>query len=129
MRIASFILAAALTSTPTLAADQQPMETATKPAAAEASIPFTQFGTIRDWRPDGDRGLYIRGSGNQWYYATLMSKCNGINFTDTIGFDNEPNGTLDKFSSIRVDGQTCQFTSLVKSDPPTIERKSRKRDM
>lgn len=104
-------------------------ETAPKESAPQASIPFAQFGSITDWRADGDRGLYIRGSGNQWYYATLMSKCNGINFTDTIGFDSEPAGNLDKFSSIRVDGQTCQFTSLVKSDPPKGERKSGKSDM
>ncbi len=122
-----FIFAAALALSAPNFAFAQNAETATNDVAAEVEIPFVQFGAIRDWRPDGRNGLYIQGTGDQWYYAKLMGSCNGLNFTDTVAFDTGRGARqLDRFSSVLVEGQTCQFTSLVKSDPPKIERKKRK---
>lgn len=88
----------------------------------EVSIPFATFGGIDDWRADGTKALYVKGRGNDWYYATLMSTCHGLNFANTIGFKNEPGGDFNKFSTILVDGQPCQLTSLVKSEKPTAKK-------
>lgn len=84
----------------------------------EARIHFVDHGAIRDWHPNGDKGLWIRANHKQWYYADLMFKCNGLRFANAIGFDTGPVGSFDKFSTVVVDGQRCPVTSVVKSDPP-----------
>ncbi|MBL8629736.1 MAG: hypothetical protein JNM81_08920 [Rhodospirillaceae bacterium] len=124
MRFTNLTLAAAFALALPMAAVAQPTDLTKQPAAEEVSIPFVQFGAIRDWRPDGREGLYVQGNGDQWYYAKLMSPCTGLNFADVIAFNTKGGANqLDRFSSIIVDGQTCQFKSLVKSEKPVSERK------
>ena len=84
----------------------------------ECEISFARMGGIQDWRADGEKALYVQGRDRQWYHATLMSPCIGLNFAEHIGFVTEPNGSLDKFSAILVDHRECNITSLVKSDLP-----------
>jgi hypothetical protein len=115
----SLALAALVSATPALAQSQS---TAMTGGAEEVSIPFAQFGGIDDWRADGTKALYVKGRGKDWYYATLMSTCQGLNFAQTIGFRNEASGSFDKFSTILVDGQPCQLTSLTKSEKPTTKK-------
>ncbi len=114
--LSSLALAALMSVTPTLAQTSSGEMPAVK---EEVSIPFAQFGGIDDWRADGTKALYLKGRrNNDWYYAKLMSTCQGLNFANTIGFRNEATGNFDKFSAIIVDGQPCQITSLVKSEKP-----------
>jgi hypothetical protein len=108
----SIIFAALLAATPALA----------QSAPEEVSISFAQFGGIDDWRADGTKALYVKGRGNDWYYAKLMSTCHGLNFANAIGFMNEPAGDFSKFSSILVDGRPCKLTSLVKSEKPAAKK-------
>tara|TARA_R110000868_G_scaffold18366_7_gene80917 strand:- start:626 stop:979 length:354 start_codon:yes stop_codon:yes gene_type:complete len=84
----------------------------------QARIHFVNHGAIRDWQPDGERGLWIKANHRQWYYADLMFRCTGLDFVNSIGFDTGPAGSFDKFSSVVVDGQKCPVASVVKSDPP-----------
>ena len=93
---------------------------ATEPAAkaAEAQILFANHGGIQDWRALDEKGLYLRGSNRQWYYATLFASCFGLRYADGIGFVTSPGGSFDKFSAILVEGSKCPVVSLVKSDPP-----------
>ena len=112
----TIILAALLAAAPAVA------QTAPKATPEEVSIPFARFGAIDDWRADGTKALYVKGRGDDWYYATLMSTCHGLNFANTIGFKNEAAGDFNKFSTILVDGQPCQLTSLVKSEKPTAKK-------
>ncbi len=92
--------------------------------AERASIPFASSGGIDEWRPDGDNGLYLRARGGQWYQAKLLGPCLGLNFTETIGYVSEPDGSFDNTSSILVDGQRCALQTLEKSDkPPTRKEK------
>ena len=85
----------------------------------EVSIPFANFGGIDDWRADGREGLYIKGRrNNEWYYAKLLSSCQGLPFAEAIGFKSNPPSTFDKFSTIIVDGQPCPLVSLIKSKKP-----------
>ena len=88
------------------------------PTGDEARIVFADNGGIQDWEADGDKGIYLQDRHRQWYYARLMSPCLDLPFAQTIGFDTEPGGTFDKFSSIKVRRHTCNVTSLVRSDPP-----------
>ena len=119
----SFNLALALTflAAPVMAQEQQSPANVLTPK--EESIPFAQLGGIDDWRADGTKALYIKGRrNNDWYYAKLMSTCQGLNFAQAIGFRNEANGEFSKFSTILVDGQLCQLTSLVKSEKPSAKK-------
>ncbi len=84
----------------------------------QARIHFVNRGAIRDWQPDGERGLWIRANHRQWYYADLSFRCNGLDFVNSIGFDTGPVGSFDKFSTVLVDGQRCPVASVVKSEPP-----------
>jgi len=116
----SLAIAALVSAVPALAQAPSPE----KPAKLEEiSIPFAQFGGIDDWRADGTQALYIKGRRNsEWYYAKLMSTCQGLNFAEAIGFRNEAAGNFDKFSTIIVDGRPCQLTSLVKSEKPATKK-------
>lgn len=96
---------------------------AAQAAPREASIPFVNHGGIRDWTV-AKGTLYIRGSHGNWYRAELMSPCTDLPFAQRIGFETRGSDTFDKFSSIRVDGRSCQLKSLVASEPPP--RKARK---
>lgn len=88
-------------------------------APAEASIPFANQGSIRDWRADGRDAIFIQDMSGDWYRATLMGSCSDLPFTETVGFDVGAMGRLDKFSSVIVRGQRCSFTSFVASAPPS----------
>lgn len=102
-------LASAMIAAPALA-DQ--------PAVPEASIPFANQGSIRDWRADGSTGIYVKDVHNQWYYARLMGRCNDLPFAEAVGFEARGTGTLDRFGTVIVRGQRCPFQSFVKSAGP-----------
>jgi hypothetical protein len=88
-------------------------------ASPEVSIPFVNHGSINDWRPDRNRGLWIQDAHRQWYYARIMEPCLGLDFAETIAFETQPSGALDRFSSILVPHEgRCHLDSLVRSDPP-----------
>jgi len=86
--------------------------------STDASIPFVDYGGIRDWRSDNDRSLWIQARNRQWYYAETFGPCIGLRFANRIGFVTEPSGSFDRFSSIIVDGQKCMISSLEASAPP-----------
>jgi polyisoprenoid-binding protein YceI len=91
----------------------------TKSAQPQASIPFVQYGAIRNWQADKNRGLWIQDSHRNWYYAKLMGPCFGLDFAHTIAFDTRPMGTFDRFSSIIVPHEgRCAVQSFVPSDAP-----------
>jgi hypothetical protein len=121
--IASFAVAAAvlgsLPASPTIA---QPKK------GGDVSIPFVNHGGIRDWRAIDDHTLYIQSQGGQWFKATTMGDCIGLDFEDRIGFDAGATDTFDKFSRIIVRGQPCPIQSLEKivGKPPTSKPKAHK---
>ncbi len=112
----SSLFALPLFALPLLAAEKEP-------PGKESRINFTDMGGIQNWVADGEKGIYVESRNRQWYYATFMSPCQGLNFTNDVGFVSKPSGTLDKFSSVVVDHRECQFTSLVTSDPPPKKSK------
>jgi len=87
-------------------------------APADITIPFVNHGGIRDWRADGDHGLYVQDIHNRWYYAKLMSPCTDLPYAERIGFETRGVDTFDKFSSVVVRGQSCQVTDLAASAGP-----------
>ena len=105
-----------LSSTPAIAAPAM---------GKEASIPFVNSGSIRDFRVVDRDTLYVQDVHNTWYRAELMVNCTDLPFAETIGFDVRGTNRFDKFSSIRVRGQNCPLKSLVVSDPPPKKAKKK----
>jgi hypothetical protein len=95
------------------------------PVAPQVSISFVGMGSINDWRADKRQGLWVQDVHRQWYYATTMGPCLGLDFAQTIGFETRTGGTLDRFSSIVVPHEgRCPLNSLVRSEPPPKKAKT-----
>lgn len=91
------------------------------PTQRHVSIPFADIGNIRDWRASGSDDLYIESSRREWYRATFFSPCTELPFALQIAFVTEPNGALNEFSSILVDGQRCWFRTFEHASGPPEE--------
>jgi hypothetical protein len=85
---------------------------------ASASIPFPEFGEIRDWRSDGTTGLYIESDSRQWYYATFLAPCEALPYAQHIGFRTVPPFPLDTFDSIKIYHTQCYFKTLDRVQGP-----------
>jgi len=79
---------------------------------ANASIPFSEFGRIYDWRADGRTGIFMESEDRKWYHATFIAPCENLPFTEHVGFRTTPPLPIDKFDSIEVRGENCYFNSL-----------------
>lgn len=93
---------------------------------AEASIPFVNSSSaVRDWQADGVNGLWVQDAHKQWYYATFIGPCLGLDFALSVGFENRALDTLDRFSTVVVPGEgRCAIQSFKKSEAPP-KRKER----
>ena len=90
--------------------------------APDVSIPFVSHGGVKDWRAVDDHTLYIEATGGQWFKATTMGACIGLDFADKIGFDGGGTDTFDKFSRLIVRGQPCPIQTLEKVDGPPASK-------
>jgi len=95
-------------------------------APVEARIPFANHGGIYTWQVENDRSIMIQSQSRKWYRATLFNPCVDLPFSERVGFETDASGAFDKFSSIRVRGQTCHLSSLVETTAPA--KKSMKPD-
>jgi hypothetical protein len=84
----------------------------------DASIPFADMGSIRNFDPVDSHTLYIEDVHGQWYKASLMGPCIDLPFATAVGFDTGGTRTLDRFSSVIVNGNRCAFESLVETATP-----------
>lgn len=84
----------------------------------EESIPFADMGSIRNFDPVDSHTILIEDVHGQWYKASLMGPCIDLPFANAVGFDVGGTRTLDRFSSVIVDGNRCAFQSLVSTDAP-----------
>ncbi len=90
---------------------------------SEASIPFADRGGIFDWRVLDDKTVLIESQQRVWYKATLLAPCTDLPFAERIGFESNPDGSFDKFSSIQYRDQRCPLVSLVKTTAPPKDSK------
>lgn len=110
-------LAAVLLPLSAAAAANEPAEEA-RALGVESSIVFPSDSSIRNWQADRERGIWIQGRGDAWYYGTFAGLCRDLDFAQAIGFETRGAGRLDKFSAIIVRGERCQLSSFVTSAPP-----------
>jgi hypothetical protein len=93
------------------------------PAAALAPQPAVQGYRIEDWKALSNEALIIRTNDGRRYRATLMGKCIGLKFTDTIAFVTRGERTVDRFAGIMLpDGSRCYFKTLEAISQPTDSR-------
>jgi hypothetical protein len=93
------------------------------PAEKPTRIAFADIGNIRDWRADTANELYIQSMDRDWYKTTFWAPCAALPFATAIAFVTEPNGDLNSFSSVLVEGERCWFKTFEKSNAPPTTRK------
>jgi hypothetical protein len=110
-RFAAVLAIAAALAAPAAAAPQVGPE-------EEAQIPFLHLSRLTRFHSAGEDTVYIRGPGRQWYRATTLGPCLNLPWALAIGVDTRGAPTLDRFSSLIVEGERCPLQSVVKSGPP-----------
>lgn len=96
---------------------------AQKPVGQPARIPFADIGNIRDWRSSSNTELYIQSMDRKWFRTTFFAPCTALPYATAIAFVTEPNGDLNSFSSVLVEGERCWFKTFESSDEPPPKRK------
>lgn len=99
-------------------ADTQPQRV----LGEEAGIVFPSNSSIRNWRADRDRGVWIQDRRGDWYYGQFAGICRDADFAQAIGVDTRGTSRLDRFSTIIVRGERCPLSSFVTSDGPPSKR-------
>jgi hypothetical protein len=89
----------------------------------QASIPFADHGGIYDWRPNGDRGIWVQSAHHEWFYGTFVGACFGLDTAPRIGFVTDVTGEFDRWSSIVVPHEPrCHLSTFEASAPPARYR-------
>lgn len=99
----------------------QPIGSAAHAARSQAAFPLEVRHPIRDWMPDGDRGLFVEDRNMNWYHASLAGECPDLDSKDKIAFVSVDGGMFDRSSSIEVGARQCQVSSVVATARPFME--------
>lgn len=91
----------------------------------ESGITFPGNMTIRNWRADGDDGIWIEGRRGEWFYGRFAGICRDLDFAQAIGVDARGTSRLDRFATIIVRGERCPLTSFVTSAPPPTKEEAK----
>lgn len=123
MKNLALSLAAALLPLSAAAANEP---AAVRAPGVEASIAFPNDSSIRTWRADQSRGIWIQDRRGDWFYGVFAGFCRDIDFASAIGVETRGAGRLDRFAVILVRGERCPLSSFVTSDgPPSGRDKSK----
>ena len=96
------------------------------PTTAQGEVRIPRLRGMLDWRPDGNRALYIRADTGRWYHATLENDCPRLQTRSNVHFLAAPNGDFDRYSTVVADGWRCQVASVSPSaGPPNYYRHHR----
>jgi hypothetical protein len=100
-------------------------ETPLKVVNPDASIPFVGFGAIRSWTARDDGSLVLEGDNKRFYRATFIGACPELKFAGPArAHKTGPVDRADRFSSIIVNGRTCQFATLDEVIDPKSQAKA-----
>jgi hypothetical protein len=94
----------------------------TRTLGVESGIVFPSDSSIRNWKADRDRGIWIEGRRGEWYYGSFAGICRDLDFAQAIGVDVRGSARLDRFATILVRGERCPLTSFVSSAPPPSKK-------
>ncbi|HEU0099014.1 MAG TPA: DUF6491 family protein [Allosphingosinicella sp.] len=93
-------------------------ETAAAVTREEVRIPFVNFGAIRSFHANDDEVVYLQDRRDRWYRAEVIGGCRGLPWAHRLGVDTRGSSSFDRFSTLIVDGERCQLTSLTRSGEP-----------
>lgn len=116
--LALSLAAALLSLSAAAAADEPAPKDSTRALGVESSITFPNSATIKNWRADGEDGLWVQDRKGDWYYGKFAVICRNADFALAIGIDNRGTSTLDRFATILVGRERCPLISFVSSAPP-----------
>lgn len=85
-------------------------------AGSDARIP--RLRGMLEYEADGHKGVFIRADTGRWYYASVQPDCPRLRQNVAISFLTAPNGDLDRYSAINVEGWRCMITDIAESPPP-----------
>jgi Family of unknown function (DUF6491) len=85
------------------------------------------FGGVRSFQADGSEAVYLQDRQRNWYRAELIGPCQGLPWAFGIAIDNRGSSTVDRFSTLIVEGDRCKIESLTRSGPPPKKHKARPR--
>ena len=92
-------------------------------AAAPGEVRIPRMGSFLEWRPDGNRALFIRADNGRWYHASLENACPRLANRSNVRFLAAPNGDFDRYSTVVADGWRCQVAGISESDGPPRRRR------
>ena len=94
---------------------------------SDVSVPFAGS-RIRGFQVAADDSLILDG-GSRWYRATLWEPCQrDLKFESAIALVSAPTDTLDRFSRVIVDGNSCPLASLDEIEKPAKPGKEKALD-
>ena len=95
---------------------------ASNPPGAAGAATFVHHADLRNWLADGERGLWIQ-AGNEWFYARFSAACRGVNSTNSLVFDTQLSGNIDRTTSVVMpEGGRCMLRSFAPSGGPPKDR-------
>lgn len=93
------------------------------PTTATATTAVVNRTETINWLADGEFGLWIQTLSLRWFYARFTGACHGVNLTNSIIFDTDGSGNIDRTSSVIVPGTgRCRLQSLEPSGGPPNSR-------
>ncbi len=105
--------------------DAKPPEQPLAVVKPDASIPFIGFGSIHSWTVRDDGSLVLEGDNRRLYRATFIGACPELKFAGpSLALKTGPVDRADRFSSIIVNGRTCQFATLDEVIDPKSQAKA-----
>lgn len=108
---------AACATTPTAQSPGKAPAVEYKVIKTDVRVPFAGS-MIRGFRVADDDSLILDG-GRRWYRATLWEPCQrDLDFESVIGLVSAPTDTLDRFSRVIVNGNSCPLASLDEIEKP-----------
>lgn len=89
----------------------------------EARIAFPNQATIRTFRATSRDTIYIQDRARRWYRGSVIGPCFDLPWALAIGVDTRGARTLDRFSTLIVNGERCQLNSFVRVAGPPERRR------
>lgn len=119
-------LAAAVTACATTPKEKGP-PVEYKVLKSDVRVPFAGS-RIRGFQVAEDDSLILDG-GSRWYRATLWEPCQrDLDFESVIALVSAPTDTLDRFSRVIVNGNSCPLASLDEIEKPARRGKEKALD-
>jgi len=87
----------------------------------DARLPFSTQ-VIRGFQVGKDNSLIVRAGANRYYRAVLWEPCRrDLRWDDRFALGTSVGGTMDRFSTVYVDGNRCHLQSFDQIEEPSDE--------